>query len=72
MVACRYAVDDIVIITDVQSRPGLVNSRCRILGYDDDGGRYRVSIEDTGEMVRIKPDKLQSCIFPQNFHAAAV
>ena len=72
MVDHRYAVDDIVIITDVQSRPELVNLRCRVLGYDDDGGRYRVSIEDTGEMVRLKPDKLQRCLFPQNFRAAAV
>ena len=65
-----FAVDDIVVIAGLQSRPELANSRCRILGFDADGGRYRVSLEGTGEAMRIKPDKLQFCLFPQNFLAA--
>ena len=66
-----FAVDDIVIITGLQSRPELVNSRCRILGFDADGGRYRVSVEGTGENVRIKPEKLQHCLRPEGFVAVS-
>ena len=66
-----FAVDDIVIITGLQSRPELVNSRCRILGFDVDGGRYRVSVEGIGESVSIKPEKLQRCLHPEGFVAAS-
>ena len=64
-----FAVNDIVIIAGLQSRPELVNSRCRILGFDADGGRYRVSVEGTGENIRIKPEKLQRCLRPGDFIA---
>ena len=69
-VASSYPVGDIVVITSLQSRPELANSRCRILGFDTDGGRYRVSLEGTGEAIRIKPEALQRCLCPQSFHAA--
>ena len=65
-----FAINDIAVITGLQARPGFANSRCRILGFDTNGGRCRVSIEGTGEAIRIKPEKLQRCLFPQNFNAA--
>jgi hypothetical protein len=68
--ASSFAIDDIVVITSLQSRPELANSRCRILGFDADGGRYRVSVEGTGETIRIKPEVLQRCPLPPNFNAA--
>ena len=51
-----HAPNDIVVIAGLQSRPELANSRCRILGFDADGGRYRVSLEGTGEAIRVKPE----------------
>ena len=68
--ASRCAIDDVVVITSLQSRPELASSRCRILGFDSDGGRYRVSVEDTGETIRLKPEKLHPCLFPQGLTAA--
>ena len=68
-VASRYAVNDIVIITGVQSRPDLVNSRCRVLGFDEDGGRYQVSVVDTGEAVSVL--ELRCRLSPQSCRAAA-
>ena len=62
--------DDIVVIASLQSRPELANSRCRILGFDADGGRYRVSLEGTGEAIRVKPEALLPCHFPQGFSEA--
>ena len=62
-----HAPDDIVVIAGLQSRPELANSRCRILGFDADGGRYRVSLEGTGEAIRVKPEVLVPCHFPQGF-----
>ena len=62
-----HAPNDIVVIAGLQSRPELANSRCRILGFDADGGRYRVSLEGTGEAIRVKPEVLVPCHFPQGF-----
>ena len=70
VVASSYAVDDIVVISSLQARSELANSRCRILGFDADGGRYRVSLEGTGEAICVKPGALQPCPCPQSFCAA--
>jgi hypothetical protein len=70
IVASSHAPDDIVVISSLQSRPELANSRCRILGFDTDGGRYRVSLEGTGETIRVKPEALLPCLFPQGFSDA--
>ena len=68
--ASSFAANEITVITGLQARPDLANSRCRILRFDTKGGRYRVSVEGTGETIRIRPEKLQRCLFPQNFNAA--
>ena len=70
IVASSYAVDDIVVISGLQSRPELAHSRCRVLGFGADGGRYRVSVEGTGEAIRVKPEVLQRCPLPPYFSAA--
>ena len=70
IVASSYTVDDIVVIASLQSRPELANSRCRILGFDADGGRYRVSLDGTGETIHVKPEALQRCLVPLGFSAA--
>ena len=70
IVASSHAVDDIVVISSLQSRPELANSRCRIFGFEADGGRYRVSVEGTGEAIRVKPGVLQRCPLPPNLSAA--
>ena len=68
--ASSFAIDDIVVITSLQSRPELANSRCRILGFDAGGGRYRVALEGTGEAIRVKPEGLQRCLLPLSLRAA--
>ena len=70
IIASSYAVDDIVVIASLQSRPELANSRCRILGFDADGGRYPVSLDGSGGTIRVKPEALQRCLIPQSLRAA--
>ena len=59
MVVSNYCVNDIVVITSLQSRPELAGSRCRVLGFDAEGGRYSVSLVDTGEAIHVRLDALQ-------------
>ena len=54
-------------VSNLQSRPELVDTRCRVLGFDPASGRYRISIEDTGECVRVRPAALRECLFAQQF-----
>jgi len=61
------SVDDIAMVVALRSRPELTNSRCRVLGFDSEANRYRIVLEDLGEITRVKPEALGKCLFPGCF-----
>ena len=38
-----------------------------VLGFDSEANRYRIVLEDLGEIIRVKPEALGKCLFPGCF-----
>ena len=58
-----------MMLTALDVRHGLNNSRC-LLKSQTSTGRWRVELEDMGEVFQVKQDNLKQCLFPQSFRNA--
>ena len=64
-----YAAGSIMMVTALGVRHDLNNSRC-LLKSQTSTGRWRVELEDTGEVFQVKPENLKQCLVPQHFRHA--
>ena len=55
------------MVAELLSRPELAYHRCRVVTPLDAEGRVGISLEDSGESMRVKVSALRQCKYPQNF-----
>ena len=60
-------VGQILLLKGLVSRPELIGCRVKVKSYDAGSARYGVSVEATGEAIRVKATSLRMSIFTLGF-----